>query len=155
MPYAPLLALPETQRLAIEAQLEAAAPVHLQQVRRMSRQEVFKREYAVARARGEIAMVTEWQFCDLIGLENGYPSTVNKLNRFEIDAKKISRTPLHYVAAVGDRHFITGDKYLLFINPWSPRIALVYATTFAGQAEAEVAVKNCKLDETKVTYHLK
>jgi hypothetical protein len=30
-----------------------------------------------------------------------------------------------------------------------------YATAFAGQAAAEVAVKNCKLDETKVTYHLK
>ena len=124
MPQDGLLMLPDAQRAAINAVLDSQRD-RLTRARNMSRTEVFQRERAAAMEHGEIATVSPWRFCELIGLENGFKVTVNKRSQFEINDRRLGLKPLYYLAAIGNRHLRVGETFLAFVNPWSPRTALL------------------------------
>jgi hypothetical protein len=99
----------------------------LTRARNLSRAEVFHMEHQKALASGEIVRLSPWRYCDLVGIENGHPVTVTDRNLFVIDSEKITlrRAPLRYLAAINGRHLQSGDQYLAFVNPFSPRVMLL------------------------------
>jgi hypothetical protein len=124
-PKAALLQMPDPQRLAIEAMISQDNSGALTKAVNLSRQEVFEMEYRKAEASGLIQRISPWRYCELMGLENGYEVTVGKQSLITIESRDFGTRPLHYIARINGRHLPVGEKYMAFVNPWSPRLMLL------------------------------
>jgi hypothetical protein len=120
-----LLALPEPQRNAIHALTAIDTTGELTRAVNLSRHQVFHTEHAKALKSGVMEKLSPWRYCELMGVENGYEVVVNKQSQLVIESREFGMKPLVYLARVNGRHLPVGEKYLAFINPWSPRIALL------------------------------
>jgi hypothetical protein len=115
--------MPEVERAAL--MLLVHSRDDLTRARNLSRGEAFARELARAREAGVMMKVTPWRYCDLMGLENSYPVSVTERNLFVIDNRDFGPGKLRYLAKVNGRHIREGEKFHIFVNPWSPQIALL------------------------------
>ena len=129
-PRAVLEAMPAQQQAAVMALISSPRPSpqgegELTRARNLSRQEAFDRALGRARENGQVARVTPWRFCDLMGLENSHEVTVGERHLFTIDSMELGPVKLRYLAVVNGRHLAAGEGFRIFINPWSPGVALL------------------------------
>lgn len=140
-----LLALPEDKRAAVEALVYDDAALELRRPRNLSRQEAHDALLARERAAGNITTLSPWTWADLMGLEHAHEVTVQKNGLFTIQHRDFGTRPIHFLAAPNGRHLRPGEKYLAFVNPWTPHLMLLCKANGAavGLCEAwEVAGQN-------------
>lgn len=141
-----LYQLPDAERDAALALLNADGPAPLTRARNLSRHEVFSAEHAAALKAGTMQKLSPWRWCDLMGLEAGWPVTVNKQSMFKVEAREFGPRAIHYLAAVNQRHLPVGEKYLAFINPWAPQWMLLTREDGAAVGLCEQWSAPCRND---------
>lgn len=128
----------------------------LTRARNLSRAEVFHMEHQKALHSGEIVKLSPWLYCELVGVENGHRVVVNDQHLFVIDSEKITlrRSPLRYLAQIAGgksaRQLKTGEEYLAFVNPFSPRIMLLCNLNGSAIGLCEQWESPCANDEEAI-----